>query len=465
MMRAVLITAVAVLALPGCASVAPAPDAASVTIPPQYAMAVAAADRTPLAALLPSADPAYRALVAAVDADAPDLKLALARVDAARAAARAAGAARAPSMGLDGSVSRTRISETAIVNLPPGTPIDPSNTSYSLGLNASWDLDIFGRLRASQRAALLRLDAADADARAVRLALRTDIARAVIDYRAAEARLAVVAADLAYAATQTRLTGARVRAGLAPGLDQVRAEALAAAAEAEAGPAAAARATALGQLVSLTAMDGQAVVAAFAAAVPPPTGALVAPAGLPADLLRTRPDILAAEARLRAADADIAAAAAARFPQISISAALGVAALALGDLFNADSLTAQLGGGIAAPLLDFGRVGAQIDARQADAQAAFAGYRQMVFRAIGEGEAALGGLSAAQDRLAALSRQQRVAADALALATQRYRMGLSDFLGVIDAQRQVNAVRQQQIAAEAARQQAAIAVYRSFGGD
>ena len=116
--------------------------------------------------------------------------------------------------------------------------------------------------------------------------------------------------------------------------------------------------------------------------------------GLPSDLLRQRPDIVAAEARLAAANQDIAAAAAARFPQISINAALGLAALALGDLFSSDSLTASLGGSIAGPLLDFGRVEAQIDAREADAQEAFARYRQTVFAAIGEGETALGTLAA-----------------------------------------------------------------------
>jgi NodT family efflux transporter outer membrane factor (OMF) lipoprotein len=457
-----------VLLLPGCAAVGPTPDPRSVTAPTSFALAAPGtsdADRAPLAVLLPEEDPAYRALVAAALDNAPDLALALARVEAARAAARAAGAARAPNIGIEGSAARQRSSENALINVPPGLAIDTVNTSFSLGISASWDADLFGRLRASQQAAQLRLDAADADARAVRLALRTDIARAVTDYRAAEAQLALVQTDLADARTLAALTGARVRAGLAPGIDLVRAEGLAAAARAETGPARAAQASALGQLVTLTALGGPEVQAALAAVPAAPAGLPPVPAvGLPSTLLRARPDMVAAEARLQAANRDVAAAAAARFPQLSITAALGVAALALGDLFSADSLTAQLGAGVAAPLLDFGRVGAQIDARQADAQAAFAAYRQSLFRAIGESEAALGSEAAARERLAALTVQQRIDADALALATQRYRIGLSDFLTVVDAQRQLNRTRQQRVAADAAVRQAAITLYRSFGG-
>ena len=122
-------------------------------------------------------------------------------------------------------------------------------------------------------------------------------------------------------------------------------------------------------------------------------------------MLRQRPDIIAAEYRLGAANAEIAAAAAARFPQISINAALGLAALALGDVFSADSLTASLGGSLAGPLLDFGRVAAQIYARQAGANEAFAVYRRAVFVGIGEAETALGTLQANRNLLAALEAQ------------------------------------------------------------
>ena len=455
--------ALALILLPGCAAVGEGPQASSVTVPTTFLYEAPPGERGTLDDLLPNGDPAFRTLVAAVDSDAPDLQAALARVDAARAGLRAAGAARAPNITANSNASYSRISENAVVNVPAGTAIDPTNASFSAGIDASWDLDLFGRLRASQRAATLRLDAADADARAVRLALVADIARAVTDYRMAEARLFLADADFSDAAALARLTDTRIRAGISPGLDLVRAQSLEAAARAQQGPARAARAEALGRLVTLTARDGTAVAAAFTQPATPGVSSLP-PVGLPSLLLRQRPDVVAAERRLSAANAEIAAAAAARFPNININGVLGLAALALGDLFSTQSLNASVGGGITAPLLDFGRIEAQIDARQADAKEAFALYRKTVFGAIGEAETALGSLQASQDRLAALEAQLAVEQDAVALATQRYRMGLSNFLGVIDAQRQLNIVRQSLIASHGETEQARVAVYRAFGG-
>lgn len=449
--------------LTGCASVTEAPLASSVTAPSSFAYAPPVGSRAPLASLLPNEDPAFQTLLTTVDTDAPDLQVALARIDAARAALRGAGAARAPNVGIAGGANYARSSENAVTNLPSGFAIDPTNSIFSTGINASWDLDLFGRLRASQRAAGLRLNAADADARAVRLALVTDIARAVIDYRNAQAKLRIVGDDLADAAALVKLTGTRTRAGIAPGIDLVRAQSLEATAQSQRGPAEAQLAAALGRLVTLTARDGSSVIAAFDA--PTDTGLAELPViGLPSVLLRQRPDIAAAEYRLGAANAEIAAAAAARFPQISINAALGLAALALGDVFNANSLTASLGGSVAAPLLDFGRVAAQIDARQADAKESFALYRRAVFTGIGEAESALGSLQASRSRLAALETQLNIEQHSVALSTARYRMGLSDFLGVIDAQRQLNATRQGLTEAKAEVYRSQIQVYRAFGG-
>ena len=454
---------VAVLLLSGCAAVGEGPSASSVRVPATFVYAAPTEARDVLASLLPNEDPAFRTLVAAVDADAPDLQVALARVAAARAALRGAGATRAPNVQAQGGAGYSRGSENTITNLPPGTVIDTSNANYSLGINASWDLDLFGRLRSSQRAAALRLDAADADARAVRLTLVADIARTVVDYRTAQAKLQITDDDLADASALVKLTGTRTRAGIAPGLDLVRAQSLEAAARSQRSPAHAELAAALGRLVTLTARDGSSVSAAFAGATENrPT--VLPSVGLPSILLRQRPDIIAAEYRLGAANAEIAAAAAARFPQISINAALGLAALALGDVFSADSLTASLGGSLAGPLLDFGRVAAQIDARQAGANEAFAVYRRAVFVGIGEAETALGTLQANRNRLAALEAQIAIEQDSVRLSATRYRMGLSDFLGVIDAQRQLNAARQALTEAKGNVARAEIGVYRSFGG-
>jgi NodT family efflux transporter outer membrane factor (OMF) lipoprotein len=454
----------AIILLSGCAAVADGPSPASVNPPPLFAYAPPQESRAPLDDLLPRDDPAFVLLVAAVDADAPDLQAALARVEIARGALRTAAANRRPSIDASGAFDTSRSSENAVANLPPGAPFDATSNLWSLGITASWDPDLFGRLKASQRAAAQRLDAATADARAVRLTLVSDIARAVVDYRTAQEKMRISKEDLADATALVKLTSIRVRAGLSPGFDLVRAQGLEAAAKAALPPAEEARAAALGRLVTLTARDGPTVAAAFDTTSPALHWAKLPTVGLPAALLRQRPDVAAAEYRLLAANEEIAAAAAARFPQFSITSALGLAALALGDFFSADSLTASAGASVAGPLLDFGRVAAQIDARQAEAKEAFALYRSAVFLAIGEAETALGTLQATSDRLTALEAQLVIERDSVNLAQQRYRMGLSDFLTVIDAQRQLNGTRQILADAQGNAGQGAIEVYRKFGG-
>ncbi len=449
--------------LSACAQVSAGPEAASVKVPQQFIYAPPTEARGTLAALLPSGDPAFTALIARVDAEAPDLALALTRIQIARAGVKGANAERLPRLDASAGTSASQSSPNAAFNVPNNVPFDRSRTDYSLGLEAGWELDLFGRLKATARAAGLRLNAADADAKAVRLVVITDIARAVADYRGAEARRAIIAADLKDASDLVGLTRVRARAGIVPGFDLVRAQALEADAKSRLPVIETEQAAALGRLVTLTASDGPTLRNLLGQQSPKWAFASVE-AGLPSILLRQRPDIVAAEFRLGAANAEIAAAAAARFPRINISSTLGLATMGLGSLFSGDSLIASLGGNIAAPLIDFGRTQAQINLREAQAQEAFADYRRLVFVAIGECETALGALSASRQRHMALEAQLRIETDALGLARERYRLGLSDLLTVIDVQRQLNTVRQAVTQARTEAERAAIAVYRSFGG-
>lgn len=448
-----------------CASVerAPAPTLAEQALPPAFAaLNDGARAAGTLAGLLPARDPAFVLLERAALANGPTLAAALARIDAGRAAVRGARAERLPELTGSGTATRERFNPQQF-GAPTGS-ISPERTTYRLNLDASWDPDLFGRLRASARAAAARLDAATADAAGVRLALRTDIARAVTDARAVDARMAIARADLARAEELVRLTRARTGAGVAPGFDLVRAEALAAEAASRLEPLAVERATLIGALVTLTGVPAQQVLEALetsAATVAPASP----PAMLPSTLIRSRPDIVAAERRLAAADAEIAAAAAERWPRLSITAALGLFALGPGALFDDDALTGSLGAGLAGPLLDFGRVGARIDARRADARAAFADYRRALFTALGETEAALSALAAADRRVARLAAQAALDTDAAGLARARYQRGLDDFLTVLDAERSAFATRAALAEAEADTARRRIALYAAVGGE
>jgi outer membrane protein TolC len=184
----------------------------------------------------------------------------------------------------------------------------------------------------------------------------------------------------------------------------------------------------------------------------------------PSQVLRARPDVRSAEARLAAADAELAAAAAERYPRLTLSGALGIVALGLGGVFDEDALVGSLGGSVAGPLLDFGRIAARIDGAEAGAAEAFANYRGAVFRALGESEAALGAIRAGDERVRLLAEQANFDSDGVGLARERYRRGLDTFLTVIDAERSANASRSALVAARGEAQRARIALYRALGG-
>jgi len=455
------------LVLAGCSAVAP-PTRIAVELPPAFLLAPAPApegEAMDVLALLPRDDPAFVRLNALAQADAPTLEAALARIDSVRATLRGARADRLPNITASGSITGLRIGAQQTGSLPPGISIVRDQILSQAGVQASYDFDLFGGLRASARAANARLDAAGADARAVRLALTGDLASAVVTWRALADQATVARGDLAQAGTLVEITGERVRVGVSSDADRVRAAGLASDARARLAVIEGQRAGVLGQVMTLTGRPAQEVQPILEQPVPEATLKLQPVNGaMPMDLLRNRPDIAAAEARLRAADAEIAAAAAQRFPQLTLSAVVGVAALAFGNLFDTAALTGSVGPAIAGPLLDFGRVGARIDTSKAAAREAFADYRRLTFTALGETEVAYGQARSADDRFAELARQVAFNEDAARLVEIRYRVGLENFVGVVDARRQAFASRQALVVAHADARTARIALFQALGG-
>lgn len=466
-MRRPLLAAAALmpLALAACA-MQPAPQIATPTpdLPEAFFFAPDGATKTGLAALMPENDPAYRALSQAAIAAAPNLAEAMARIDAARAGARGAGAERLPNITADGSVRRNRINPAQFGQAGQQGFIPEEQTSYGANITASWDPDIFGRLKAQERAALARIDAASAQAQGVRLALLSEIAASITDWRVLDARAAAISADAAAATQLAGLAKAREVAGIAPGFDRVRAEATASSSAVRLASLESERARLIGRLVTLTGQDAATVRSALSTAAPALAPA-TAPAGLPSDLLVNRPDVAAAAANLAASDAELAAAARARFPRITLSGVLGLLAFNPGDFLDTDSLVGSLTAGIAGPLLDFGRVGAGIDAAAADKRAAFAAYRGAVFQALGDAEAAYGVVAAAdaEAKLSVAERDQL--ARAAGLAETRYRAGLASFLEVLEARRAADASGERAAAALGRASRARVVLWQSLGGD
>lgn len=414
--------------------------------------------------LLPSGDPAFEALAAQALAQSPSLAAALARVEAARASAARAGAERLPQLGADASVTGVRTSPNQIgSNLPGGIALDTERVAYAANLTASWDTDLFGRIKAQARAADARLDAAEWEAHGVRVALLAEIAGSVIDWRSLTAREVALRQDLAAAEGLARLALSREEAGLAPGFDRVRAQAAASASNSRLAALENERARLVGRLVTLTALDGEAVASALAQ--PFAAGDVPSPArALPSSLLQNRPDVLAAMAQLQAADADLAAAARQRFPRLTLSAALGLLSFNLSSLFESDSLVGSLGAGLAAPLLDFGRIEAEIDGAAANKSAAFAAYRGAVFTALGDAEAAYGLVAASDIEAAAAMDENAQLERAASLADTRFRAGLADFLTVLEARRAADASGERAAAALGRARRARVLLWQALGG-
>ena len=460
-----LFAAVSALSLASCVA-GPPPEIATPTpvLPASFLYAPDARQGATLAALLPTDDPAFAALSAQALASSPTLAEAVARIEQARAGANRAAAHRLPEFGANGAVSGTRSNPAQFSSsLPPGVSPDTERVSYAANLTARWDPDLFGRLRAQERAARARIDAVDASARAVRIALVSEIAAGVIDWRALDARDAELRQDLASALELARLAGVRERAGIAPGFDRVRAEGAAASSRSRLAALESERARLVGRLVTLSAQGAAQVREALAMRAA--AAGLPAPAGtLPSALVANRPDVLAAAATLAAEDAELAAAARRRFPTFDLSASLGLLAFGIGDLFSSQSIVGSLAASVAAPLLDFGRIQAEIDGAAAEKKAAFEAYRRAVYTALGDAETAYGLVAAADLEAAAVQAEMASLQRAAQLAETRQRAGLADFLTVLEARRAADASGERAAAATGRARRARVLLWQALGG-
>lgn len=347
----------------GCATVDGAPDPQSVSLPPEFANITPSQQRADdsngaqniaqsPSTLLPMDDPAFLALRQQAMANAPDLSIALARIEQARAGFLGSKAAQRPNISGSASAEGQRISGAqfgggdAISNI-----LDQERTLYSLQIAASWDADIFGRLRNDKRASLARLNAATASAKAVNLAIESDIARLVAIARWQQARLVILEQDIKSAGELARLTGQRAKAGLVPELDQIRANGLLQQSQAEMDGVRLEYAANIASLSALCGISVKQVQDIFAQTSMTNADILLDKGrknlpdlAVPTEMLRARPDVKAAEFQLAASDYAIAAAAAKRYPRLSITSALGLISLGLGNLFTDEALVGSLGG-------------------------------------------------------------------------------------------------------------------------
>lgn len=409
-------------------------------------------------------DPQLDALVEEAQARNADLVIAAARVDEARALVGEAESGFYPGVDANGSASRQQISgRTATV--PPGAPREFS--TYRGTLNLSYELDLFGRLRAGTQAARAELEASEAARDGVRLALAAQVAKSYFSLRALDAQIDLTRQTLALRESSIGLQRRRFNAGLLSEFEFRQLEAEAAAARAQLPPLERAReqeeaalAVLLGRSPSRILADSSARKGLAEEAPEAP----VLPAGMPSELLLRRPDLIEAERRLAAANARVAVARAEMFPSIGLTAALGSESAALSNLFGSGAGLWSIGLGLTQPIFAGGRLEARTDAARARERALVAQYQKTIQTAFSEVRTALSAQTRSRESFEAESARASALADTLRLARLRYDNGIASQLDVLDAERGLLAARSSRIDALRAYRSAIADLFRALGG-
>lgn len=391
-----------------------------------------------------------------------DLALATARLDEARALARVADAELLPSVDAAFQRDRSRRSDSTATRFPGAL----ENNNYRAQLNVSYELDLWGRLRGTAKAAQAELLATAAARETVRLALTAGVAQSYYALLALDAQVAATRRSLALRQDNLRLQRIRAQAGLTDDFALRQLEAEVAAAQAQL-PALerrrSAEETALGVLLGRSPRalinDGISRGADSGSLATP-----VVPADLPSDLLLRRPDVAGAEQQLIAANARIGAARAALFPRIGLSGYLGSESAALSNLFSGPAQIWSLGFALAQPIFQGGRLFGEVEAVEARERQALAQYLKTLQNAFRETRDALVAQARAREVFDAESTRAAALAESLRLARIRYENGLTSQLEVLDAER--NLLSAELNRAEALRtQRAAVAdVVKALGG-
>lgn len=375
-------------------------------------------------------DPVLDRLIADALAANADIRVAVARLDRARASLREARSDRLPQTQLSAEADRRRLPE---IQRLPG--LGKESTLVDAGLSVSYELDLSGRVRNSIAAARGDTRAAEADADAVRVAIVADTTRAYVDAAAAAQRLAVARDIVKLLDDSARVTSRRQEVGRAARLDVIRIAALRDQRAAEIPTIEAERQAALFRLATLTGRAPADLPPDAAARTTPPTLTSPIPVGDGRALLARRPDIRAAEQRLAAGSARVGVATSELYPSIRLGGSIGSTSMGLGDLFGGGPLRWLLGSLISWNFPNQEAARARIAGAKADVQADLATFDGTVLRALQETETALSSYARALDRRTALAAARDEADRAARVAQARQREGTLDFLDMLDAER------------------------------
>lgn len=376
-------------------------------------------------------DPVLNGLVAEAVAGNLDVAAAKAKVRAARAAYRQSVGALFPEVDAGASMTRA----------DPGGgrsgPYAEANvyTRYRGGLDAGWEIDIFGGERRTVEAAIYNADAALDDLDSVLVSLVGEVALNYVDARGYQARAALARRSSASQRETAALTRRMQEAGAATQMDVANATGLAANTEANVPQLEAAFAESVNRLSVLTGRPPGALAMRLAAAKPIPTPRQPLPKGIPANVLNNRPDVRAAERRLARSTALIGTAEAQLYPSVNLAGTLATSGARLGDLARASSISWSFGPSVSVPIFNAGQLRAQVEVREAERDENFVAYRSSVLTALEEVENALVNYAQQRKREVMLNQAAVSFRESTRLSRELYENGSTTFLDVLTAER------------------------------
>lgn len=398
-------------------------------------------------------DPALNRLISTALAQNLDIKSAQAQLREARARARITEAALYPSVTANAGAKRSEA----------GSNANPTRT-LSAGLDASWELDIFGANRNANEASIATASASEASLRDTQVSLIAEVANTYISLRTLEARYAVAQNNLASQQETRDLTRWRWQAGLVSELDFTQAESTLAQTRAKLPALDTELESTRNQLAVLLGVQPTTLPDLRTGTGEIPAFSHLASMPVPLDTLRQRPDIRVAERNLAAQTAQLNVADAARYPSLSLSGAISLQSDQLSSLLRADSLINSLAASLTAPIFNAGRIQANIAVQNAVLDQTLASYQKAILQAWADVENALMSLSRSDARSREFQTANSAASAADAMARQRYAAGLVDYLTVLETQRTLLSVQDSLRSAEGDHASALVQLYKALGG-
>jgi len=414
-------------------------------------------------------DPELDALVERAVAGNLDLRIALARLQEARTAEQVAMGLALPAGTVAGAAGRGTGSDVTRGAVPSALT-NASNTkglsqiNQIGGFEAGWEIDLFGKYRREIEAAGYDTEAAAAARNAVLITVIGDIVRAYVDLRGLQTRLAILQQNIAAEAHEYDVVNTRFTRGLTNELDVTLARRQLSSLKATVAPLRARIDAARNTIAVLLGQMPESLATELATPAMIPALPVRVEPGLPLDLLRRRPDIREEERQLAAATARIGIATANLFPHLVISGAVGAQGQGLGVGPGAGSFIWSAGPGAYWNMLDFGTLDALVKIADLQAQEQLSVYKETILNAVSEVDADIADFTAQQDRLNNLSAALTASRHAVQLAQERYDRGLTDFLNLLDAERQEYGLEDEYAQAQQAAADDFAALYKALGG-